>query len=122
MCRGGTARPGREHLCREGDARPGREHLCREGVYVYVHVCHYNVSTITQADDFLRVYPPFVNFFEMSKEALSRCDRFYPRFHAFLKVIITNPAYNAAQECSSLQMTTCGVGQGDANMHAVVQL
>ena len=42
-----------------------------------------------QADDFLRVYPPFVNFFEMSKETLAKCDRTYPRFHAFLKVSFT---------------------------------
>ena len=42
--------------------------------------------SLPQSDDLLRVYPPFVNFFEMSKEALARCERVYPRFHAFLKV------------------------------------
>ena len=31
------------------------------------------------------MYPPFVNYFEMTKEALIQCDRQYPRFHAFLK-------------------------------------
>ena len=41
---------------------------------------------LRQSDALLRVYPPFVNFFDMSKEALQRCDRMYPRFHAFLKV------------------------------------
>ena len=39
-----------------------------------------------QAEGFVRVYPPFINFFDMSKEALQKCDRMYPRFHAFLKV------------------------------------
>lgn len=39
-----------------------------------------------QSEGFLRVYPPFVNFFDMSKEALHKCDRAHPRFHAFLKV------------------------------------
>ncbi|XP_065888931.1 protein ECT2-like isoform X2 [Dysidea avara] len=38
-----------------------------------------------QAKDILKVYPPFVNFFEVSKETLHRCDKQYPRFHAFLK-------------------------------------
>ena len=42
--------------------------------------------SLSQSDDLLRVYPLFVNFFEMSKEALARCERVYPRFHAFLKV------------------------------------
>ena len=46
--------------------------------HIHFHLC--------QSEDFLRAYPQFVNFFEMSKEALSRCDRSYPRFHAFLKV------------------------------------
>lgn len=46
---------------------------------------------LEQADDFLRVYPPFVNFFEMSKEALHRCDKTYPRFHAFLKANESRP-------------------------------
>lgn len=40
---------------------------------------------LKEAEDLLRVYPPFVNYFEMTKEALIQCDRQYPRFHAFLK-------------------------------------
>lgn len=48
-------------------------------VKVYILYCF-------QADDLVHVYPPFVNFFEMSKDALIRCDKMYPRFHAFLKV------------------------------------
>ena len=35
----------------------------------------------------VKVYPPFVNYFEMTKETVVRCDRDIPRFHAFLKVI-----------------------------------
>ena len=34
----------------------------------------------------MKVYPVFVNFFEMSKETVVKCDRERPRFHAFLKV------------------------------------
>ena len=34
----------------------------------------------------VKVYPPFVNYFEMTKETVARCDRDIPRFHAFLKV------------------------------------
>ena len=34
----------------------------------------------------VKVYPPFVNYFEMTKETVARCDRDVPRFHAFLKV------------------------------------
>ena len=33
----------------------------------------------------MNVYPKFINFFEISKETLQRCDKQYPRFHAFLK-------------------------------------
>jgi len=39
-----------------------------------------------QAEDMVKVYPPFVNYFEMTKETVARCDREVPRFHAFLKV------------------------------------
>ena len=46
-----------------------------------------------QDDDLVRVYPPFVNFFEMSKDTLIRCDKMYPRFHAFLKVETQNYCY-----------------------------
>ncbi|OWK60554.1 Protein ECT2 [Lonchura striata] len=38
--------------------------------------------------DLLKTYPPFVNFFEMSKETITRCEKQKPRFHAFLKVNI----------------------------------
>lgn len=43
---------------------------------------------LKQSDALLRVYPPFVNFFDLSKEALQKCDKTFPRFHAFLKVRI----------------------------------
>lgn len=37
----------------------------------------------------MKAYPPFVNFFEMSKETIVRCERQKPRFHAFLKVLLS---------------------------------
>ncbi|XP_023320077.1 protein ECT2 isoform X4 [Eurytemora carolleeae] len=37
------------------------------------------------AGDLLKAYPPFVNFFERTKEQIQDCDRRNPRFHAFLK-------------------------------------
>lgn len=39
----------------------------------------------------VKAYPPFVNFFEQTKEVLSMSDRSKPRFHAFLKLGQSNP-------------------------------
>ena len=33
-----------------------------------------------------KAYPQFVNYFDMAKETVVRCDEERPRFHAFLKV------------------------------------
>lgn len=44
-------------------------------------------SSSSQSKELLKAYPPFVNFFEMSKETITRCEKQKPRFHAFLKVI-----------------------------------
>lgn len=41
--------------------------------------------------DLLKAYPPFVNFFEETKEMLQHCDATKPRFHAFLKACQTRP-------------------------------
>ncbi|KAJ7324350.1 hypothetical protein JRQ81_017370 [Phrynocephalus forsythii] len=41
--------------------------------------------------DLLRTYPPFVNFFEMSKEMITKCEKQKPRFHAFLKINQAKP-------------------------------
>ncbi|XP_037300205.1 protein ECT2 isoform X2 [Manduca sexta] len=41
--------------------------------------------------DMVKAYPPFVNFFENTKEMLQQCDRENPRFHAFLKICQTKP-------------------------------
>ncbi|XP_045542653.1 protein ECT2 isoform X2 [Papilio machaon] len=41
--------------------------------------------------DMVKAYPPFVNFFENTKEMLQQCDRENPRFHAFLKICQTRP-------------------------------
>ncbi|BES95841.1 RhoGEF [Nesidiocoris tenuis] len=43
------------------------------------------------APDFEKAYPPFVNFFENTREELLRCDSAKPRFHAFLKARQTRP-------------------------------
>ena len=39
----------------------------------------------------MKAYPPFVNFFEQTKEVLIASDRSKPRFHAFLKLGQSNP-------------------------------
>ncbi|CAG01150.1 unnamed protein product [Tetraodon nigroviridis] len=41
--------------------------------------------------ELVKAYPPFVNFFEMSKETIIRCERQKPRFHAFLKINQAKP-------------------------------
>uniref|UniRef100_A0A1X7T9I4 DH domain-containing protein n=1 Tax=Amphimedon queenslandica TaxID=400682 RepID=A0A1X7T9I4_AMPQE len=43
------------------------------------------------SEEYLRVYPPYINYFEVTKEALSSCDRQFPRFHAFLKCNESKP-------------------------------
>ncbi|XP_077146634.1 protein ECT2 isoform X2 [Ranitomeya variabilis] len=41
--------------------------------------------------ELVKTYPPFVNFFEMSKETIITCERLKPRFHAFLKINQAKP-------------------------------
>ncbi|XP_077440466.1 protein ECT2 isoform X2 [Vanacampus margaritifer] len=41
--------------------------------------------------ELVKAYPPFVNFFEMSKDTIIRCERQRPRFHAFLKINQAKP-------------------------------
>ncbi|XKL61643.1 hypothetical protein PGB90_001476 [Kerria lacca] len=36
-------------------------------------------------------YPPFINFFENTRDMLIKCDKIKPRFHAFLKVCQSKP-------------------------------
>ncbi|XP_021562505.1 protein ECT2 isoform X5 [Carlito syrichta] len=43
------------------------------------------------AKDLIKTYPPFVNFFEMSKETIIKCEKQKPRFHAFLKINQAKP-------------------------------
>uniref|UniRef100_A0A1X7UAC7 DH domain-containing protein n=1 Tax=Amphimedon queenslandica TaxID=400682 RepID=A0A1X7UAC7_AMPQE len=43
------------------------------------------------SEELLRVYLPYINYFEVTKEALSSCDRQFPRFHAFLKCNESKP-------------------------------
>ena len=51
------------------------------------------------ADDLLKAYPPFVNFFEKTKNQIVECDRRSARFHAFLKKCERRP------ECSRQTLT-----------------
>ncbi|XP_063297116.1 protein ECT2 isoform X2 [Pelobates fuscus] len=48
---------------------------------------------LAYSKDLVKTYPPFVNFFEMSKETIIQCEKQKPRFHAFLKI------NQAKQEC-----------------------
>ncbi|XP_053285939.1 protein ECT2 isoform X2 [Pleuronectes platessa] len=41
--------------------------------------------------ELVKAYPPFVNFFEMSKETVVLCEKQKPRFHAFLKINQSRP-------------------------------
>nr|XP_014269716.2 protein ECT2 isoform X3 [Maylandia zebra] len=41
--------------------------------------------------ELVKAYPPFVNFFEMSKETIVQCEKQKPRFHAFLKINQAKP-------------------------------
>uniref|UniRef100_T1J565 DH domain-containing protein n=1 Tax=Strigamia maritima TaxID=126957 RepID=T1J565_STRMM len=53
--------------------------------------CSLGSIFLTHAPDLLKAYPPFVNFFENTREMLSTCDRNKPRFHAFLKINQNKP-------------------------------
>ena len=44
-----------------------------------------------KADALLKTYPPFVNFYEKTKDAIVNCDKVKPRFHAFLKITQSKP-------------------------------
>lgn len=46
---------------------------------------------LKHADALLKAYPPFVNYFEQTKETIAKCDKTSPRFHAFLKVCQSKP-------------------------------
>uniref|UniRef100_A0A1B6CR30 DH domain-containing protein n=2 Tax=Clastoptera arizonana TaxID=38151 RepID=A0A1B6CR30_9HEMI len=43
------------------------------------------------APDLVKAYPPYINFFETTKEMLVMCDQTKPRFHAFLKICQSKP-------------------------------
>ncbi|KAL3848234.1 hypothetical protein ACJMK2_019105 [Sinanodonta woodiana] len=43
------------------------------------------------SEELVKAYPPFVNFFEDTKERIIKCDKTNQRFHAFLKVCLTKP-------------------------------
>ncbi|CAF0879713.1 unnamed protein product [Brachionus calyciflorus] len=43
------------------------------------------------SDALLKTYPPFVNFYEKTKDAIQTNDKMKPRFHAFLKIAQSKP-------------------------------
>lgn len=49
-------------------------------------LCNTSSFFLCQSGELVKAYPPFVNFFEMSKETIVKCEKQKPRFHAFLKV------------------------------------
>ncbi|XP_061194759.1 protein ECT2-like isoform X2 [Saccostrea echinata] len=51
------------------------------------------------AEAMLKAYPPFVNYFEQTKETIAKCDKTNTRFHAFLKVCRSKP------ECGRQSLT-----------------
>ncbi|KAG2462944.1 ECT2 protein, partial [Polypterus senegalus] len=51
----------------------------------------FDVHTRIKSKDLIKAYPPFVNFFEMSKETIVKCEKQKPRFHAFLKINQAKP-------------------------------
>ncbi|XP_043926707.1 protein ECT2 [Protopterus annectens] len=46
---------------------------------------------LNYSKDLVKAYPPFVNFFEMSKLTIVNCEKQKPRFHAFLKIAQSKP-------------------------------
>ncbi|XP_065055879.1 protein ECT2-like [Rhopilema esculentum] len=54
---------------------------------------------VDHADRMSKAYPQFVNYFDMAKETIVRCDEERPRFHAFLKICLTKP------ECGRQSLT-----------------
>ncbi|XP_059171147.1 protein ECT2-like [Physella acuta] len=46
---------------------------------------------LNRAEELMKAYPPFVNFFESTKETIQKCDHSNPRFHAFLKLCLSKP-------------------------------
>ena len=55
------------------------------------------------ADDLLKAYPPYVNFYEDSKNMLIKCENQNPRFYAFLKVCQSKPE-SGRQHLADLMM------------------
>ncbi|KAK0141712.1 Protein ECT2 [Merluccius polli] len=51
----------------------------------------YEVHKKIKSKEMLKTYPSFVNFFEMSKETIVKCEKLKPRFHAFLKINQSKP-------------------------------
>lgn len=57
------------------------------------------------AEDILKAYPPYINYFEDSKKKLQELDRTNPRFHAFLKICESKQVRNQTLTWSRSQST-----------------
>ncbi|MBN3277988.1 ECT2 protein, partial [Polyodon spathula] len=71
-------------------------------IYIYIYIINFQDETLlpvvqskmlcrSHSKELVKAYPPFVNFFEMSKETISKCEKQKPRFHAFLKINQAKP-------------------------------
>ncbi|KAM7331019.1 hypothetical protein ACRRTK_010208 [Alexandromys fortis] len=54
--------------------------------------------------DLVKTYPPFVNFFEMSKETIIKCEKQKPRFHAFLKANLLSSHRSLVQRVETVSL------------------
>lgn len=66
---------------------PARSSQCRQRLNDSFCDLSLFFKILSQSRELVKAYPPFVNFFEMSKETIVKCERQKPRFHAFLKVL-----------------------------------
>lgn len=56
---------------------------------MYAFICIYII--IFQSEDFLTVYPHYVNYYEQTNEMIELCKGKYPKFQAFIKAGETQP-------------------------------
>ncbi|KAH0507433.1 Protein ECT2 [Microtus ochrogaster] len=63
--------------------------------------------------DLVKTYPPFVNFFEMSKETIIKCEKQKPRFHAFLKANLLSSHRSLVQRVETVSLGECPCDRGE---------
>ena len=67
------------------------------------------------ADALLKAYPPYVNFYQDSKEMLKKCEK-EPRFYAFLRVCQSKPE-SGRQHLADLMMHPIQVNLNNNNTY-----